>query len=149
MLYLFAGTDRKTSVKAALGRFSLQFGKEFIIECEEWDICRDPAQDLLDEETQKKLVERISNGEFVAVLLSPPCASWSRAPWANKWGPRPLRTFMHPWGMPWLEAAKLEKVAKSNAMIRFCLCVIAEVQKLPATPLFFFQKTPNPPFFFF
>lgn len=109
MLYLFAGTDRKTSVKAALGRFSLQFGKEFVIECEEWDICRDPAQDLLEEETQKKLLERIRNGEFVAVLLSPPCASWSRAPWANKWGPRPLRTFMHPWGMPWLEAAKLEK----------------------------------------
>lgn len=78
MLYLFAGTDRKTSVKAALGKFSLQFGKEFIIECEEWDICRDPAQDLLDEETQKRLLQRIRNREFVAVLLSPPCASWSR-----------------------------------------------------------------------
>ena len=93
MLYLFAGTDRETSVKAALGRFSLQFGKEFTIECEEWDICRDPAQDLLDEETQRKLLERIRNGEFVAVLLSPPCASWSRAPWAKQMGPKTFEDF--------------------------------------------------------
>ena len=120
VLYLFAGTDRRTSVKSVLDRFSQQFRKDFVIECEEWDICRGPAQDLLREEVQQKLLDRIRKGEFVAVLMSPPCASWSRAPWANRWGPRPLRTFMHPWGMPWLEAAKLEKVARSNAMIRFC-----------------------------
>ena len=59
-----------------LDRFSQQFQKDFVIECEEWDICRDPTQDLLREDVQQKLLERIRGGEFIAVLMSPPCASW-------------------------------------------------------------------------
>eukprot|EP00434_Breviolum_minutum_P035272 symbB.v1.2.031217.t1/scaffold3599.1/size55909/2 len=126
-------TDRKTSVRSVLERFSKFYSEGFTIECEEWDICRGPHQDLLEEKTQKDLLARIARGEFIAVILSPPCASWSRAPWANRWGPRPLRTVLHPWGMPWLEGAKLEKVAKSNGMIRFCIQVIRLVAPLPTT----------------
>ena len=123
VLYLFAGTDRRTSIRSVLRRFSsIQTDQE--IECEEWDICRGPQYDLLDEEVQQKLLRRIEAGEFIAVLLSPPCASWSRAPWANRWGPRPLRTALHPWGLPWLEGDKLKKVADSNSMIRFCLRIL-------------------------
>ena len=123
VLYLFAGTDRRTSIRSVLRRFSsIQTDQE--IECEEWDICRGPQYDLLDEEVQQKLLRRIEAGEFMVVLLSPPCASWSRAPWANRWGPRPLRTALHPWGLPWLEGDKLKKVADSNSMIRFCLRIL-------------------------
>ena len=123
VLYLFAGKDRRTSIRSVLERFSKNFGGQEV-ECEEWDICRGPDNDLLDEETQRSLLQRIESGEFFAVLLSPPCASWSRAPWANRWGPRPLRTALHPWGLPWLEGSKLSKVASSNAMIRLCLQVL-------------------------
>ena len=129
VLYLFAGTDRRTSVRSVLRRFaSIQKGQE--IECEEWDICRGPQFDLLNEEVQQRLLQRIEAGEFAAVLLSPPCASWSRAPWANRWGPRPLRTALHPWGMPWLEGERLQKVARSNAMIRFCIQVLEVAIKM-------------------
>ena len=114
-----------------LERFSKHYGEGFTIECEEWDICRSPDQDLLEEGRQQQLMERIAKGEFIAIIMSPPCASWSRAPWANKWGPRPLRTVLHPWGSPWLEGQKLEKVASSNNMIRFCLRIIRLVQTLP------------------
>ena len=114
-----------------LERFSKHYGEGFTIECEEWDICRSPDQDLLEEGRQQQLMERIAKGEFIATIMSPPCASWSRAPWANKWGPRPLRTVLHPWGLPWLEGQKLEKVASSNNMIRFCLRIIRLVQTLP------------------
>ena len=117
-------------MKSVLQRFSEHYGQGFTIECEEWDICRSPDQDLLNEGHQQTLLARIERGEFVAVLMSPPCASWSRAPWANRWGPRPLRTVLHPWGLPWLEGPKLEKVAKSNCMIRFCLRVITLVLTL-------------------
>ena len=120
-------------MRSVLERFSKFYSEGFTIECEEWDICRGPHQDLLEEKTQKELLARIARGEFIAVILSPPCASWSRAPWANRWGPRPLRTVLHPWGMPWLEGAKLEKVAKSNGMIQFCIQVIVLVVPLPAT----------------
>lgn len=128
MLYLFAGKDRRTSIRSVLERFSKGYGNEEI-ECEEWDICRGPHHDLLDEKVQQQLLERIRSGEFFAVLLPPPCASWSRAPWANRWGPRPLRTALHPWGLPWLEGEKLRKVASSNAMIRLCLQVLEEALK--------------------
>ena len=131
VLYLFAGTDRDTNVKSVLQKFSQHYGSSFTIECEEWDICRSPTEDLLDEGCQRTLLARIAREEFIAVIMSPPCASWSRAPWANKWGPRPLRTVLHPWGMPWLEGPKLEKVAASNCMIRFCLAIINLVHTLP------------------
>ena len=54
MLYLFAGKDRRTSIRSVLERFSQNFGGQEI-ECEEWDICRGPDNDLLDEETQRSL----------------------------------------------------------------------------------------------
>ena len=101
------------------------------VECEEWDICRGEEHDLLAEEAQKILINRIRQGEFCAIIMSPPCASWSRAPWANPWGPRPLRTAGYPWGLPWLEGWRLEKVAKSNAMIRLCIAIITIVNGMP------------------
>ena len=60
--------------------------------------------------------------------MSPPCGTWSRAPWANVFGPRPLRSWGHPWGFLWLEGARLRKVNGSNSMIRLCLEVITLLQ---------------------
>lgn len=111
-------------------RFSQQFAKGFTVTIEEWDICRGADQDLLSSEVQESLFRRIEAGEFCCVIMSPPCASWSRAPWANPWGPRPLRTAVHPWGMPWLEGARLQKVADSNSMIRFCLRIFEVAERL-------------------
>ena len=131
MLYLFAGADRRTSIKAVLQRFSRQFATVCEVEVEEWDICRGPGYDLLREDVQSSLMERIQRGEFCAIVMPPPCASWSRAPWANRWGPRPLRTAVYPWGMPWLEGWRLEKVANSNTMIKLCIRVIQKIQTSP------------------
>lgn len=107
-----------------LRRFSHQYHKGFAVTIEEWDICRGADNDLLNEEVQASLLRRVEAGEFCCVILTPPCASWSRAPWANPWGPRPLRTAVHPWGMPWLEGARLQKVADSNSMVRFCILIL-------------------------
>ena len=131
MLYLFAGTKRSTSVAATLEKFSHHYGESFTIEVEEWDICRGQEFDLLGEKVQEDLLRRIRGGEFSAVIMSPPCASWSRALWANRWGPRPLRTRVHPWGLPWLEGARLKKVADSNCMVRSCLQVLVVVEDMP------------------
>ena len=130
------------SIKAVLQRFSKQFSNNsFEVVCEEWDICRGREFDLLDEESQQELLNRIKNGYYAAVILSPPCASWSRAPWANNWGPRPLRTALYPWGMPWLEGPKLAKVAASNNMIRFCVVVIQTALDHP--PIVFLLEHPE------
>ena len=73
---------------------------------------------------QQELLDKLKAGYFDAVILSPPCATWSRAPWANSLGPRPLRSSAHPWGYPWLEGYKLHKVEASNRMVQVSLQVI-------------------------
>ena len=98
--------------------------EEFKIEVEEWDITNGDAFDLLKEHNRSSLMGRIRSNEFVAVVMSPPCGTWSRATWANQFGPRPLRSFGEPWGFPWLEGPRLKKVADSNIFIRFCMEVL-------------------------
>ena len=58
--------------------------------------------DLLDQESQADWLARLEAGEFDAVMLSPPCGSWSRANWANGDGPKPCRNRKFPWGIPHL-----------------------------------------------
>jgi len=52
-------------VRSVLERFSKFYSDGFTIECEEWDICRGPHQDLLDEKTQKDLLRRVAAGRGV------------------------------------------------------------------------------------
>ena len=94
------------------------------MEFEEWDITNGAEFDLLREDVRKRILTNLRNGEYAAVLMSPPCGTWSRAPWANQLGPRPLRSASHPWGFPWLEGHRQKKVSDSNCFIRFCLEVL-------------------------
>ncbi len=97
---------------------------EFTLEVEEWDISNGSHQDLLRDENQQRILAAILKGDYVAILMSPPCGTWSRALWANQFGPRPLRAASHPWGFPWVEGQRRSKLASSNAMIRLCLQVL-------------------------
>ena len=59
------------------------------------DIQRKPSVDLAPSKQRKQFRDRIRAKEFDAILLSPPCSTFSRAPWKNFKGPRPvLRKFM-------------------------------------------------------
>ena len=110
---------------------------------EEWDITNGDAFDLLKEHNRSSLLERIQSKEFVAVILSPPCGTWSRAPWANQFGPRPLRSFGEPWGFPWLEGPRLKKVAESNIFIRFCMEVLALLEQSSFVIAFLLEHPEN------
>lgn len=82
-----------------------------------YDILRSEDHDLLNPVLQEQLIQKLKAGEYDAIIMSPPCATWSRAPWANSFGPRPLRSSLHPMGFPWLEKEKRDKVMKSNGMV--------------------------------
>ena len=112
---------------------------EFDLEVEEWDITNGPEQDLLREENRQKILAAILQGTYVAVLMSPPCGTWSRAPWANQFGPRPLRSHSHPWGFPWLEGARQKKVASSNSMVGLCLQVLEIILENNLTTWFWWE----------
>ena len=126
VLYLFSGRRRCTGVAQLLQGWAEH--AEFAVEVAEWDISNGSDFDLLQEDNQQRILAAIRDGSYAAVLMSPPCGTWSRAPWANQFGPRPLRSAAHPWGFPWLEGFRQQKVAESNCFIRLCLQVLEILQ---------------------
>lgn len=100
-----------------LKKMATQHG--FHINVVELDIQRDRRCDLTLPSVQKRWLQAISAGEFFAVILTPPCSTWSRAPWANDKGPYPLRSFRHPRGFPWNSARRQMKAELGNIMADF------------------------------
>ena len=137
ILYLFSGAPRRTGLACQLRQ---QFSKstDFTdVSIEEWDISRGSDFDLSPRSVQEALLERIRTHEFDAIILSPPCAGWSRAPWANPWGPRPLRAAgQHVWGFPWLEGARKQKLDLSNNLVLFSLEVMQVALEIAVEFLF-------------
>ena len=122
---MFAGPQRDTGIPEVLQRLAATTPKRCSMVVDSFDILRSTSHDLLDKTLQEDLIQKLKNGCYQAVIMSPPCATWSRAPWANEFGPKPLRSSVHPLWFPWLEGHKLDKVSKSNAMVEFCLQVIS------------------------
>ena len=139
---MFSGCKRKTGLANVLRQWSNQH-EEFDIEVEEWDIANGDAFDLLNEHNHSSLMARLQAGEFAMVVMSPPCGTWSRAPWANQFGPRPLRSFGEPWGFPWLEGPRLKKVANSNIFIRFCMEVLSLLEQSSFVIAFLLEHPEN------
>ena len=52
------------------------------------------------------LSHMIKQGRFDAIIISPPCSTFSRACWANHRGPRPVRSYKSPKGLDTLTAAE-------------------------------------------
>ena len=65
-----------------------------------------PYLDVTLPKVRELLLNKVVSGRYFAVLLSPPCSTFSRATWANRKGPRPVRSFVFPrgfWRMTWSE----------------------------------------------
>ena len=60
------------------------------------DIKRKPWLDLSHTRERDRLMEQIKQGAFDAIIISPPCSTFSRACWANRRGPRPVRSYKNP-----------------------------------------------------
>ena len=83
------------------------------------DIQRRPSVDLANTVERQKLLARIRAQEFDAILLSPPCSTFSRAPWANFKGPRPVRSAAKPRGLDKLTAAERDRCIMGNIFADF------------------------------
>ncbi|CAE7519614.1 unnamed protein product [Symbiodinium sp. KB8] len=80
VLYLFSGTPRKPDMAACLQQLAAAWTLDLKTECV--DVKRSAKHDLSLPTVRKSYLDRIAAKEFDAVLLSPPCASFSRASWA-------------------------------------------------------------------
>ena len=117
VLYVFSGKPRKNSVSSWLHKLSKQFG--VAVEVEMVDIQVRPFLDLTKQSVQQRLLNKIATGHFFAVLFSPPCSTFTRVVWANKRGPRPIRSYRAPRGFSRLTWAERKRADWGNSMTDF------------------------------
>ena len=89
------------------------------------DIKRRPWIDLSKPKEREKLLEQIKQGRFDAIILSPPCSTFSRACWANRKGPRPVRSYKSLRGVAILTAAERRRCILGNIFADFTGEVLA------------------------
>ena len=107
MLYLFSGVARKLDMATCLQQLAATWALDLGTECV--DIKRSAKQDQVPD----SYLDRIRAKEFDAILLSPPCASFSRTTWANFRGPRPVRSYE----LPLEDLEKLIPVERDRAIL--------------------------------
>ena len=83
------------------------------------DIKRKPWIDLSHTRERDRLIEQIKQGAFHAIIISPPCSTVSRACWANRRGPRPVRSYKNPKGLDTLTAAERRRCILGNIFADF------------------------------
>ena len=124
VLYLFAGAKRRSGLASSLRRAFR--GTDMKVNIEEIDVLRGGKRhDLLSKTRQARLLARIEKGEFVLVVSSPPCGTFSRARHANTRGPRPARSRTFPRGFPWLRGKARMHVQEANTLVDFTVAALA------------------------
>ena len=123
VLYVFSGIRRKANLKYWLGLGGKTASMDIVVE--EVDVLHGSEHDLLNEDVWRKLRGRIKAGEFDAIVISPPCSTYSRSRLNKRGGPPPLRSRKYPWGFPWLAGKRRDKIENANALIRITLEVLS------------------------
>ena len=93
------------------------------------DIQVKPNLDLTQKAVQERLLSKIASGEYFAVLISPPCSTFSRVTWANKRGPRPVRSYVWPKGFTRLSWTERKRANWGNIMADFSVLAFAMQMK--------------------
>ena len=117
VLYVFSGRQRRNSVAGFLRRLASQQGVH--VEITELDIQSDRKSDFTIPSVQKKWLQLITKGIFYAVIVTPPCSTFSRAVWANDLGPFPLRSSAYPRGSPWNRGDRFHKAEFGTVLAEF------------------------------
>ena len=114
---MFSGRKRRNSVAGFLRRLAQRKGVHVVIT--ELDIQSDRKSDFTIPSVQKKWLQLIAKGIFYAVIVTPPCSTFSRAVWANDLGPFPLRSSSYPRGFPWNKGERFHKAEFGTILADF------------------------------
>ena len=123
-LYMFAGPKRRGDVS--------QFLRAWRWEIIELDILLHASHDLSARKNQETWRRRTENNEFTAIVISPPCDTFTRVMFSNTNGPAPLRCFDEPRGYSWLMGARLQKAKLGNILTDFTMeILLIQLNKAP------------------
>ena len=137
VLYLYAGKKRRSDMHAKalalVKKLSRQRKMYIQLEFEEIDMVRvGEDHNLLNPDMQEEILEKIREGYYDLIFVTPPCNTWSRAVFIDHKGPRPLRDRAHPMGRPRLRGWQRHKLEAGNAHVLFSLKVMrAARQRVP------------------
>ena len=122
ILYLFSGQSRKGSVSHWCSKLAKRHSSAVSVEVV--DIKVKPHVDLTLKSNREKILEKIKIQKYDVIILSPPCSTFSRAPWSNRKGPRPVRSFLKPKGLERLSWMERKKANWGNTLKDFTFEVI-------------------------
>jgi hypothetical protein len=114
-IYLFAGPSRHSSIRSELELLTTRIG--VTLQWDEVDILQITSPDASDDDDWAKIIRAIKAGKYHILIAAPPCEQYSRALFANRDGPRPLRDRRYPRGFPWMKKPQQRKqVALHNLL---------------------------------
>ena len=127
-IYLFAGPKRKSTIANVLRRLN------WIVT--EIDILQErDKHDLTNKGVQERILSQLSSPGFDLMLTSPPCDTFTRVKYSNRWGPRPTRTSVFRRGMPNLTQAEIHRNKLANALVDFSYTAILKHLERPSALL--------------
>ena len=100
-----------------MGHYLTGLGWEIV----ELDILLCKSHDLTKSSVRLHWRSRIVQGEFQALIGSPPCDTFTRVQFANSNGPAPKRNFREPRGFSWLQGERLRIVQLGNILSDFTM----------------------------
>ena len=109
-------------MKQAIAKLAKAKGKNVIVECV--DVQVGNKIDLSYAKIRQKYLDAVKAGVCQAILLSPPCSTFSRACWRNFKGPRPVRSFKFRRGLKVLTAIERQKCNLGNTFADFAWEVV-------------------------
>ena len=115
LLYIFAGDKRKSDIEDCVQRLALTLG--FTASCNCIDLLRRAEDNILIPGLWENILHDIKSGLYQAVVITPPCNTFSRARNANRRGPPPLRSRSHAKGFPWLFGRFKQQVELGNQFV--------------------------------
>ena len=83
------------------------------------DSARPRGDDLSTTKARTKYLDLLQQGYYDIVATSPPCATFSRASWATRRGPRPIRSLAEPRGLAKLTAKERDRAILGNIFADF------------------------------
>ena len=112
---------------------------QLTIEVVELDLRHSRRADFTKPLVQQKWLRVIDEGKADALVITPPCSTFSRAPWANDRGPFPLRSARCLRGFTWNSAARKRKAGLGNTLADFSFEAMKRQLKRKQTTAFMEQ----------
>lgn len=135
VLYIFSGKSRKGSVSHWCSKLSKRHSRA--VKVEMVDIKVKPHIDLTQKSNRDKILQKMKDKNYNVIIFSPPCSTFSRAPWSNRKGPRPVRSFVQPRGLTRLSWTERKKAEWGNTLKEFTFEAIALALQLDVDMILF------------